>query len=183
MFAFFLPARVKANVRHRDNQSSAIEGNLISSVTHPRTSDYIRIARYFGCRKFRRSDPVGFACICRVEPMRKILKWLIGLPVAVVLVALSMMNNQKVTLLFDPISAPDVALSVSIPVYVVFFVGLLIGIVIGGIATWARQGRFRSAARENRKEAMRWRVKAETLEADRSASAPVPGLPALTNRS
>ncbi len=80
--------------------------------------------------------------------LSRILRWLIWLPVAVVLVAFSIANRAAVTLSFDPFERATPAASVSAPLYVVIFTALAVGIVIGGLTAWMRQGKWRRAARD-----------------------------------
>jgi uncharacterized integral membrane protein len=84
--------------------------------------------------------------------MRRVLAWLIGLPVAILLILLAVANRQAVTLSLDPFSADVPAYSVTLPLFGVIFLALLVGIVIGGTATWFGQGRWRRAARLRRYE-------------------------------
>lgn len=108
--------------------------------------------------------------------MKSLLMILIGGPIAIVLMAIAVVNNQPVTIAFDPFTPQTPFFSLTVPLYVVFFAALMAGIVLGGIATWAGQGRFRRAARRNRREAARWRVEAERLK---EASVVAPAGPAL----
>jgi uncharacterized integral membrane protein len=107
--------------------------------------------------------------------LRTLLWILIGGPVAIIVMALAVVNNQPVTIAFDPFTPATPFFSLTVPLYVVFFVALMLGILLGGMGAWARQGRFRRAARQNRKEAARWRVEAERLRGDQ----PPPAGPAL----
>ncbi|BBE73724.1 LapA family protein [Oharaeibacter diazotrophicus] len=107
--------------------------------------------------------------------MKSLVLLLVGGPVAVVLMAIAVVNNQPVTIAFDPFTPSTPFLALTVPLYVVFFGALLLGIALGGVATWARQGRFRKAARVNRREAARWRVEAERLKEVAAAPAPSGG--------
>jgi uncharacterized integral membrane protein len=98
--------------------------------------------------------------------LRTLLWLLIGGPVAIVVMALAVVNNQPVTIAFDPFTPQTPFYAVTVPLYVIFFVALMLGIVLGGVGTWTRQGRFRKAARRNRREAARWRVEAERLRGE-----------------
>lgn len=113
--------------------------------------------------------------------MRTLLWILIGGPVAIVVMALAVVNNQPVTIAFDPFTPATPFFALTVPLYVVFFVALMLGILLGGMGAWARQGRFRRAARQNRREAARWRVEAERLRGDQQSPAG-PALPAPAPR-
>lgn len=95
--------------------------------------------------------------------MRRFLTLFVLLPVAVVIVALSVANRGAVTFSLDPIGAPAPGWSASGPLYVFLFVAVIVGIVIGGIATWMRQGRWRHAARTERATAERLRTEVTQL--------------------
>ncbi len=98
--------------------------------------------------------------------MKSLVLLLIGFPIAIVLMAIAVVNNQPVTISLDPFTPATPFLAVTVPLYGVFFGALMLGVVIGSLSTWAKQGRFRRAARVNRKEAARWRVEAERLKED-----------------
>nr|WP_210272783.1 LapA family protein [Chthonobacter rhizosphaerae] len=106
---------------------------------------------------------------------------LIGAPIALVVIALALVNNQPVTIILDPFTPQTPYMTVTVSLYVIFFVTLMVGVLLGGMAVWARQGRFRRAARQNRREARRWKGEAERL---REQTAPAgPGLPAPSRRA
>jgi len=112
--------------------------------------------------------------------LRTLVTLLIAIPVVIVLMALAVVNNQPTTVVFDPFTPETPFYAVTVPLYVVFFVSLMLGIVLGGVSAWMRQGRFRKAARQNRREAARWHDEADRLKEERE---PVgPGLPAPKSR-
>jgi uncharacterized integral membrane protein len=79
--------------------------------------------------------------------VRRLLIWLVLVPLAVVILAFAMANRQLVTVSFDPFSAAQPAASLTLPLFVLIFVLVLLGVFIGGIAAWMRQSRYRRAAR------------------------------------
>jgi uncharacterized integral membrane protein len=87
--------------------------------------------------------------------MLRFLKWLVLLPVALVLVIFGVANRAPVTLLLEPFSPPAEVLGISVPLFVVVFVALALGIIVGSLVTWFSQGRYRRAGREARREAER----------------------------
>ncbi|ODN70890.1 LapA family protein [Methylobrevis pamukkalensis] len=109
--------------------------------------------------------------------MRFLLWLLIVGPIAVVIIALAMVNNQPVTIILDPVTPATPLLTLTVPLYGVFFAMLMAGVVIGGIAVWARQGRFRRAARQNRRDAARWQSEAERLREETQVVSDTPALP------
>ncbi len=114
--------------------------------------------------------------------MKTLLWLLIGGPVAVIVIALAVVNNQPVTIALDPFTPQTPWFAFTIPLYAVFFVALMAGIILGGIGTWTKQGRFRKAARQNRREAARWRVEAEQLKGAAVTGPSGTALPAPASR-
>lgn len=94
----------------------------------------------------------------------KFLKWLILLPIAVVIVAFAIANRQMISISFDPFSDPDSSTAfVTAPLFLLLFLALIVGTLIGGIATWFTQGANRRRARAAKDEAERWREEATRL--------------------
>ena len=93
--------------------------------------------------------------------MKRIVYFLLLLPLGVVLIVLSVANRQPVTLRLDPFNDVDPALSVSLPFFGFLFAALLVGMIVGAVATWFGQGRHRKAAKRERAEARRWQGEAE----------------------
>ena len=113
--------------------------------------------------------------------MRKLVNLVIFVPLALVLVLLSVANRQYVTFSLDPTSAETPILSFSLPFFVFLFIALFIGILLGGTLTWVKQGKHRKAAREKTFEANM--LKQENAAANGKDDAPsneiAPGLPAV----
>lgn len=78
---------------------------------------------------------------------RKLVIWLILVPLAIVILMFAVANRQLVTISFDPFNAMQPAASLTLPLFVLTFVLVLLGVIIGGIAAWMRQSRYRRAAR------------------------------------
>jgi uncharacterized integral membrane protein len=112
--------------------------------------------------------------------MSRILWWIVGVPVGIVLVTLAVANRKSVTVSLDPFQPDAPALSFDMPLFLVFFIVLMIGVVLGGAAVWLNQGRHRRAERRWREEAdrLRWereRNQQREKEARRAAlSLPAP---------
>ena len=85
---------------------------------------------------------------------KRILALLIALPVAIIIIALSLANRRPVQLDVPNLSGEPL-LSAQLPLFVVLFVTLFAGLVIGSLATWVRQGRHRRKAATNKVEATR----------------------------
>jgi uncharacterized integral membrane protein len=99
--------------------------------------------------------------------MRRFLTLLSIVPVAVVVVLFSVANRDSVTVSLDPFHGGMPALTFSAPLFILLFAALAVGLLIGGIAAWARQGRWRKAARKIEAEAHQLR-----LELDKARSMP-----------
>ncbi len=95
--------------------------------------------------------------------MRKFFNYIFLLPLAIVLILLSVANRQPVRFSLDPLNSLSPALSVELPLFVFLFVIFLVGILLGGFLVWMSQGRHRKALREKSHEA-------EKLQREREAS-------------
>jgi uncharacterized membrane protein YciS (DUF1049 family) len=104
--------------------------------------------------------------------IRKIAGFLILVPLALVLIALSIANKQPVAVSFDPFSAGAPAFALKAPLYLVAFVLLIVGVVIGGIAAWIVQGKWRRAARHEQTELREARNEIDGLRRDLAAREP-----------
>ena len=103
--------------------------------------------------------------------LRRIIWFALGVPAAILLLTLAVINRHGVRLTLDPFRPDEPLLSIMLPFYVYLFGMLLIGIVIGGVATWMTQARWRRAARRHGAEAQRWQAEADRLNRDRQAAA------------
>ena len=93
--------------------------------------------------------------------MKTFLRIVILGPIAIVVVALAVVNNQPVTLVLDPFNPSAPFFSLTVPLYVVFFATLALGVLIGGVGSWFGQGHVRRAARQSRREAARLKAEVE----------------------
>jgi uncharacterized integral membrane protein len=109
--------------------------------------------------------------------MRRFLILFVLLPIAIVVVALSVANRGSVTFSLDPIGAAAPGWSASGPLYVFLFAAVTLGIIIGGIATWLRQGRWRHAARTERANTERLRLEVGRLRQQIEATMPALSAP------
>jgi uncharacterized integral membrane protein len=102
--------------------------------------------------------------------LRRAWKYLVGVPVAIVLLTLAVINRHGVRLVLDPFRPDEPVVSLVLPFYVYLIGTLLIGIVIGGAATWVTQARWRRTARRRTAEAQRWQAEADRLARERQAA-------------
>jgi uncharacterized integral membrane protein len=95
--------------------------------------------------------------------------WVVGVPVAIVAVALSVANRAPVTFSFDPVSSGEPAWAVTLPLFLLLFASGFIGLLIGWFAGWAGQ-------RRHRREERRLKREVDTLKARQpGADRPAPG--------
>jgi uncharacterized membrane protein (DUF106 family) len=90
----------------------------------------------------------------------RIIKFVVIVPVAIILIVLSVANRHLVTLALNPFRPEDSVLSLSLPFFVFLFIALMIGVLIGSSATWLAQGKHRQRARDEAQEARKWRDEA-----------------------
>lgn len=86
--------------------------------------------------------------------MRRLFRWFVGLPIAIIAVAFAIANRQWISVSLDPLSSPPRA-EIPMPLWGLLFVGLFLGILVGWGACWVAQGKWRRHAREARRELAR----------------------------
>ena len=110
----------------------------------------------------------------------KLVNLFIFLPLAIVLIVLSVANRHVVALAFNPFRPEDEALMVHAPFFVFLFAAVIFGILVGAMVTWFAQGRHRKRARNEARAAVKWQGEAEThkARAEEMAAQAVAQLPA-----
>ncbi len=84
--------------------------------------------------------------------MKRAIRLIVLIPLAIALVALALANRAPVTLSLDPFRPETPMASVTVPLFVALLATLLVGVAVGGIATWLGQGKWRRAARARARE-------------------------------
>ena len=109
--------------------------------------------------------------------MMRFIKYLILIPLGIIVVVLSIANRRAVTVSLNPF--PDAAagtdlavLSYSVPLYLLLFGFLLLGVLLGGLGSWLTQGKWRRKARANEHQANRQQKRAEEAEKKAREMAP-----------
>jgi len=113
--------------------------------------------------------------------MRKFVNLFFLLPLAVLLILLSVANRQGVRFSLDPLNAEQPALAFELPFFVFLFIALFIGMVIGGSLTWITQGKHRKALRQKSNEADELKHQSDIAEPPRKAEEIAPGLPLISS--
>lgn len=85
-------------------------------------------------------------------PTRRLVTIIILVPLAVILIALSVANRASTTVTFDPFNPGNPALSYTAPLFVWLFATLMVGLVIGGAITWLAQGKHRKKVKNQKLE-------------------------------
>jgi uncharacterized integral membrane protein len=112
---------------------------------------------------------------------RKLIFLFITIPVAIVLILLSVANRAPVTFNLDPFNPEMPAYAFTLPLFVLMFGALIVGLILGSFVTWWRQGRHRKRARVEHVEVAKWKQQAEDQKkrADELAAELNPGLKGL----
>lgn len=93
---------------------------------------------------------------------KRIVAVVVLLPVAIIVVALSLANRQSVELIVPNFDGTAL-FSASLPLFAVIFVTLFTGLLLGSLGTWLRQSRHRRAAEIRKAEAVAAKRDAEKL--------------------
>ena len=93
-----------------------------------------------------------------------LIKWLILLPVIIVVVLLAVANDQVVPVRFNPFDVSDTALVLNLPLYQIGFAIFVLGVLCGGYVTWNGQRKYRLQARDKGFAAALWRNRAEEAQ-------------------
>jgi hypothetical protein len=101
--------------------------------------------------------------------MRRIIFFLFTLPLAIILIALSVANRAPVPATLDPFNPGNPALSAQVPLFALVLGALILGVIAGGFLTWLAQGRHRSRAKSESSRAEAIRREAEALKQERAA--------------
>ena len=118
--------------------------------------------------------------------LRKLITIVFTLPLAIILIVLSVANRAPVDLTLDPFNPRSAALTFSVPLFLVVILALVVGVIIGGAATWLKQSKHRKRAREAVKSVKSVQAQADALKQDAKTSTPTmtpSGLPLLGNPS
>lgn len=103
--------------------------------------------------------------------VRKIIFVLFLIPLAIILIALTVANRGAVPLSLDVFNPANPALTFHAPLFVWMFCALAIGVIVGGIGSWFAQGKHRKKERAYKKEADKLRFEKENNPSAHQAAA------------
>ena len=98
--------------------------------------------------------------------LQRILRWTIGLPIAVIVVSFAVANRQWITVSFDPFSKDAPFAAIDVPLWALFFCGVFFGLIAGWIACWFAQSKWRRSAKDTHKELVRSQAESSQLRRD-----------------
>lgn len=87
--------------------------------------------------------------------LKRILNWVVGLPIAIIGVGFAVANREWVTISFDPINRALPRATMSMPLWALFFAGIFLGIFVGWFVAWRGAGKHRRSARDAKIELIR----------------------------
>ncbi len=105
-----------------------------------------------------------------MSKLGRLLKWLVLVPVLLVVALLSIANDHRVALHLNPFAPADPALQIDLALYQFGFAAFAAGALVGAFIVWTSQRKYRRKARDNRYEAARWQAKAERAERPQAAT-------------
>jgi uncharacterized integral membrane protein len=103
--------------------------------------------------------------------MRRFLRWLVLIPLGLVLLLFAVANREPARLVLDPLPGESSDFQITAPLFLILFFAAGLGVLAGGFAAWLSQGRHRRAARQARSDVARLREEAENLRAQLAARA------------
>jgi uncharacterized integral membrane protein len=103
--------------------------------------------------------------------LARIFRWVVGLPIVIIVVAFAIANRRWVTLSFDPFTQDAPRVAMDMPLWLLFFLGIFAGLIVGWIAAWMAQGKHRKAARDARSEVSKLQVELTDLRKPQSNTA------------
>lgn len=115
--------------------------------------------------------------------MKKFFNLFFLVPLAIVLILLSVANRQLTSFSLDPLNTEAPAIAFELPLFVFLFVALILGMIIGSALTWMAQGKHRRALREKAYEANLLQREKDSALKEVPEKAPeeiAPGLPMVS---
>lgn len=79
--------------------------------------------------------------------MKRVLRWAIGVPAAILLIGFAVANRNWVDISFDPFDRDNPSIYLHLPLWGVLALGIFIGIIAGWINAWIHHRRWRRHVR------------------------------------
>lgn len=108
--------------------------------------------------------------------IKRIVGWLVLVPLCALLVVFALANRHAVVVNFNPFLATEGAAppaAAGVPLFLVLYAVLLIGVLLGGVATWFAQGSHRRRERHWRRESAHLTRELEAARLARGPGQPV----------
>jgi hypothetical protein len=86
---------------------------------------------------------------------KRIISWVVGLPIAIIGVGFAVANREWVTVSLDPFDRALPRAALSMPLWALFFAGIFVGIFAGWFVAWRGAARHRRSARDAKIELIR----------------------------
>ncbi len=100
--------------------------------------------------------------------MKRFLKLLILVLLALPAIALLVANRHDVIIYLDPFAGPaPEGTQITVHLFVVIGVAIMVGVIFGGVVTYLEQGKYRRAARRARREVVSLRTEVARLSLPR----------------
>jgi uncharacterized integral membrane protein len=115
--------------------------------------------------------------------MRRLILFVFTIPVAIILIALSVANRAPVMATIDPFNPGNPALSFSLPLFALVLSALIIGVLIGSFITWINQGKHRNRAKLEAGRAEAIRREADAIKQERALALQEAGALTLATRT
>lgn len=83
--------------------------------------------------------------------LKKILFWVLWLPIGFYAILLGVSNRMRVDFILDP-TAQGFLPTLNLPLFLLCFAFMMLGLLLGSYITWKRQGAWRAKARNFERE-------------------------------
>ena len=110
--------------------------------------------------------------------IRKIIRIVVLVPLALVLVLIAVANRHPVTLSLDPFGGEPPAYAITLPLFLLVLGAVIAGVIIGGVAAWMNQGKWRRSVRRLEADTRHLQAETDTLKRRVAAAALPPAPPA-----
>ncbi len=96
--------------------------------------------------------------------IRKIVTFLILVPITFGFAAFAVANRQTIVVSLDPFDQTAPALAIAIPLFALVLALVIFGVAVGGVAAWLRQSKWRRKARMAEAQARDLRAEVDRLK-------------------